>query len=125
MILTKKISLVVLITGYTFAGINHFWHPDGYIHIIPHYIPFPKLMNQLAGGCEVLFALMLIWPRTRPYAAWGIVLMLAAFLPVHIQMVIDAPFMLGNLHVTPLGAWIRVLFQPVLMVWAGWYGRRE
>jgi uncharacterized membrane protein len=124
MTLTKKASLTVLIIGYLIAGVNHFVHSGGYIHIIPSYIPFPKLMNVLAGEFEILFALMLISPKTRPIAAWGIILMLAAFLPVHIQMVIDAPFMLGKLHVTPLGAWIRVLFQPVLMLWAGWYIRK-
>jgi uncharacterized membrane protein len=124
MSLTKKISLILLIAGYLFAGINHFWHPDGYIHIIPPYIPFPKLMNILAGGFEVLFSLMLIWPKTRSIATWGIILMLAAFMPVHIQMIFNAPFMLGSLHVTLLVAWARVLLQPVLMVWAGWYAKK-
>ncbi|MES2279416.1 MAG: DoxX family protein [Bacteroidota bacterium] len=121
MTLTKKVSLYVLITGYLCAGINHFVHPDGYIHIIPAYIPFPKLMNILSGGFEVLFSLLLISPKTRRIAACGIILMLAAFMPVHIQMVIDAPFKLGNLLVTPLIAWARVFLQPVLMLWAGWY----
>jgi len=79
MTLTKKVSLIVLIIGYLLAGINHFAHPDSYIHIIPHYIPFPKLMNILAGGFELLFAVMLIFPRTRPIAAWGTILMLPHF----------------------------------------------
>jgi uncharacterized membrane protein len=121
MTLLKKVSLILLIIGYLFAGANHFVHSNSYIHIIPRYIPFPKLMNVLAGGFEILFALMLISAKTRPAAAWGIILMLAAFLPVHIQMVIDAPFMLGTIHVTPFWAWARVLFQPVLMLWAWWY----
>lgn len=124
MTLPKKISLIILIVGYAVAGLNHFVHPAGYLHIIPPYIPYPKLMNLLAGIFEVLFALMLIFPKTRRIAAWGIILILIAFLPVHIQMIIDAPMMLGKLHVTKLGAWIRVLFQPVLMLWAGWYTRR-
>jgi uncharacterized membrane protein len=115
---------MVLIIGYLLAGINHFVHPAGYIPIIPAYIPFPKLMNLLAGGFELLFALMLLSPKTRPIAAWGIILMLAAFMPVHIQMIIDAPFKLGNLMVTPLIAWIRVLLQPVLMLWAWLYAKK-
>ncbi|QKJ30810.1 DoxX family protein [Mucilaginibacter mali] len=117
----KNVSIGVLVLGYFGAGINHFVHPEGYIHIIPAYIPFPKLMNVLAGSFEVLFALMLTFSKTRTIAVWGIILMLAAFMPVHIQMVIDAPFMLGSLHVTKLGAWIRVLLQPVLMVWVWWH----
>lgn len=113
----------MLIIGYLLAGINHFVHPAGYLSIIPSYIPFPKLMNALAGGFEVLFALMLAPLKTRPVAAWGIILMLIAFLPVHIDMLSRAPFMLGHIRVTPLLAWARLLLQPVLMVWAGWYRR--
>jgi len=67
---------------------------------------------------------MLIFEKTRKLAAWGIILMLIAFLPVHIQMVKDAPLLLGNLLVTPLIAWIRlVVLQPLLIIWAWWYTR--
>ncbi|WP_184545093.1 DoxX family protein [Mucilaginibacter sp. FT3.2] len=119
----KNISLVVLIAGYTFAGINHFWHPGGYISIIPRYIPYPVLMNTLAGIFEISFALMLIWPGARPWAVYGIILMLAAFLPVHIDMALHAPLQVGSLNVTPFTAWLRVAFQPALMLWVWWHAK--
>ncbi len=119
----KNISLVILVTGYTFAGINHFWHPEGYISIIPPYIPYPVMINILAGAFEIVFALMLIWPITRKWAVYGIILMLAAFLPVHIDMALHAPLKLGNITVTPLAAWLRIGFQPVLMLWAWWHAK--
>lgn len=118
----KKISLVVLILFYLVAGINHFRNPASYLRIIPHYVPYPSLMNVLAGCFELLFAAGMIFPKTRPYAAWGIVLMLIAFLPVHISMIGDAPLRLGNLLVTPFIAWIRlVVLQPLLILWTAWY----
>jgi uncharacterized membrane protein len=118
----KKISLVILIIGYLFAGANHFKSPDSYIKIIPPYFPHPEILNLLARFCEIAFAALLIFPKTRIFAAWGIIFMLIAFLPVHIQMVRDAPFMLGTLHVTPLIAWARlVVLQPLLIWWAWWY----
>jgi uncharacterized membrane protein len=117
----KKISLVVLIAGYLLAGINHFYNPASYYRIIPSYLPFPMFLNVLAGFFEILFALMLIRPETRKVACWCIILMLAAFLPVHITMIADAPLKLGNLLVTPAIAWIRLLLQPVLMLWAWWH----
>lgn len=117
----KKASLWLLIIGYLFAGINHFRDPDSYIRIIPHYIPYPKLMNLAAGFFEILFGLLLIFKKTRPIAAWGIILMLIAFLPVHISMIGDAPLKLGSTVVTPLLAWLRLALQPVLMLWAWWY----
>ncbi len=41
----KKLLLVLLIALYVGAGINHFWHPQFYIHIIPPYLPAPSLLN--------------------------------------------------------------------------------
>jgi uncharacterized membrane protein len=123
--MVKKISLTILIIGYLFAGVNHFRNPGSYIHIIPHYIPFPAFLNSLSGLLEILFGIMLIFKLTRPYAALGIGLMLIAFLPVHIQMIIDAPFKLGTFTVSPLVAWARLALQPLLILWAWWYIRPD
>ena len=76
--MTKKVSLWVLIIGYLAAGINHFRNPVSYINIIPAYIPYPVVANILSGAAEILLALLLISPKTRHYAAWGIILMLIA-----------------------------------------------
>ena len=119
--MVKKLSLWVLIIGYLAAGINHFYSPASYLRIIPAYIPYPVIANIVSGAAEILLALLLISPKTRHYAAWGIILMLIAFLPVHIDMLIKAPMQLGSVTVTPLLAWLRILFQPVLILWAWWY----
>lgn len=122
----KSISLVIQVAFYIVAGINHFYNPTSYYHIIPHYIPYPIVVNALAGGFEILFGLGLIFPKTRPLAAWGIILMLIAFLPVHISMIGNAPLKLGDLTVTPLIAWVRlVILQPLLILWAWWYARQS
>lgn len=121
----KKISLIILVIGYTAAGINHFVHPDGYINIIPGYLPYPQALNFIAGICEILFAALLIFPATRKWGAWMIILMLAAFLPVHLSMLLQAPMQLGKLYVTPALAWIRLLLQPVLMLWAWWHTKTK
>lgn len=73
-----------------------------------------------------MFAIMLIFIKTRKLAAWGIILMLTAFIPIHIDMVIRAPFLLGDsILVTPFIAWIRlVVLQPLLILWAWWYTKR-
>ncbi|RFZ95857.1 DoxX family protein [Mucilaginibacter conchicola] len=117
----KNFSLVILVLGYLLAGINHFVHPDGYIRIIPSYIPAPVALNYLAGFFEIAFSLLMIRPKTRKVASWGIILMLSAFLPVHISMLINAPLQIGSLMVTPTIAWVRLFLQPVLMLWAWWH----
>jgi len=120
----KKISLVVLVIFYLVAGFNHFYNPASYYKIIPVYIPCPKIVNLLAGSFELLFALMMIFTKSRRLAGWGIILMLIAFLPVHIQMVKDAPFLLGgSITITPFIAWVRlIVLQPLLILWAWWVG---
>lgn len=117
----KKISLVILVVGYLFAGVNHFINPQGYVHIVPSYLPLPVVLNALAGIFEILFALMLIRPKTRKVASYGIILMLIAFLPVHVTMLINSPLKVGSLWVTPTIAWVRLALQPVLMLWAWWH----
>jgi uncharacterized membrane protein len=123
---SKKISLVMLVLFYLVAGINHFRSPGSYLRLIPRCIPYPTVVNILAGCFEVLFALLMIFPKTRPFAAWGIIMMLIAFLPVHTSMIGDAPLKLGDLLVTPLLAWVRlVVLQPLLILWAWWYTRNS
>jgi uncharacterized membrane protein len=118
----KTISLVTQIAFYLVAGINHFYNPTSYYRIIPLYIFYPHIINIVAGCAEILFSLGLIFPKTRSFGAWGIILMLIAFLPVHITMIGNAPLKLGNLLVTPLLAWVRlVVLQPLLILWAWWY----
>jgi uncharacterized membrane protein len=117
----KKVSTITLILAYILAGINHFRVPEFYIAIIPHYIPYPQFMNAAAGVCEIIFGLGLAFNTTRKYTAWGIVLMLIAFLPVHISMITDAPFKVGAATVSPFLAWLRLAFQPVLIAWAWWH----
>ncbi len=119
----KNISLTILVIGYLVAGANHFIHPQGYYRIIPSYLPYPVLLNVLAGFFEILFALLLIRPKTRKVASYGIILMLIAFVPVHVTMLMESPLKVGDLLVTPAIAWIRLLLQPVLMLWAWWHSK--
>jgi uncharacterized membrane protein len=90
--------------------------------LYPTIFQHPKTLNLLAGFFELFFAILLAFPKTRLLAAWGIVFMLIAFLPVHINMIRNAPIHMGGIRVTPLMAWIRLaILQPLLIYWAWWY----
>jgi len=115
---------VLLVIGYIAAGINHFRIPAFYTGIMPHYLPCPAILNALAGICEIAFGLLLVFKPTRKFAAWGIVLMLIAFLPVHINM-LGGHTELNGTKVLPIWAWVRVFFQPVLIAWAWWYTKDD
>jgi len=120
--IVKKISFILLIIGYIAAGVNHFRIPQFYISIIPDYLPYHQILNTLAGIFEIAFGLMLIFAKTRRIAACGIVLLLIAFLPVHINM-LGGHIMVNSKPVLPVWAWVRLFFQPVLIVWAWWHTR--
>jgi len=112
----------VLIAGYIAAGINHFRIPLFYIGIIPAYMPYPEILNTLAGIFEIAFGLLLIFTKTRKLAAWGIILLLILFIPIHTAMLSGHTHLNGG-NVKPVWAWVRLFFQPVLIAWAWWYTR--
>jgi uncharacterized membrane protein len=118
----KKALLIVMIVFYIFAGYNHFANPAFYYPIIPPYLSeWSRSVNILSGIIEIALALMLIPGGTRKAAAWGIFIMLIAFIPSHIYFIQKGHFQLGSFEVTPFIAWFRLLvIHPVLLFWA-WY----
>ncbi|MFT3879507.1 MAG: DoxX family protein [Gemmatales bacterium] len=105
---------------YLAAGINHFWHPGFYLNIMPPYIPEHALMVQLSGVAEIVLGLMMLLPRYRKPAAWGIIAMLIAFMTVHIHMVQNAHLFKD---VPEFILWLRIPLQFLLILWAFWYTR--
>lgn len=107
---------------YIAAGFNHFRKPEFYLGIMLPYLPAPQLLNDAAGVLEIVLGAALWWRRTRPAAAWGLAVLLVLFLSVHVHMLRQAQrFPHYTLSVGV--AWLRLLFQPVLVAWALWYRR--
>ena len=105
---------------YVLAGINHFRNPDFYLKIMPNYIPLHSELVVLSGICEIILGILLLFNKTRNVAGWLIIAMLIAFMPVHIQMIIDYYGTPGKMFVVSL---IRLPLQFVLIWWA--YKMRE
>ena len=118
----KRVSLVVMIFFYIGAGINHFWHPLPYYALIPTYLPWPKLINMTSGALELILGRLLIFSQTRKFAAYGIILMLIAFIPAHIYMIQNG-WCTGSGFCLPAWAtWVRLFpLQFLLMAWAWWH----
>ena len=114
----KKISYILIPLFYIGAGINHFWHPDGYYKIIPGYLPGPYLINIFAGTAEILLGALFLFPKTRTFAAYRIITMLILFIPAHVVMIQNG-FCLSNGYCLPQWAlWIRLFpLQFLLMLW--------
>lgn len=119
----RNLSLFLLVLLYLGAGINHFWHPLFYERIIPPYLPFHALINKLSGVAEFVLGLLLIFPRSRTFAAYAIIGMLIIFITAHIYLIqisgcSNAGFC-GPLFV----AWVRLVPGQLLLIWWAWWHR--
>ena len=115
----KKISFILMPVFYIAAGINHFVRADGYYKIIPDYLPNPVFINLFSGAAEIILGLFFFFSKTRRLAAFGIIILLIAFIPAHIVM-IQKGFCLSNGYCLPHWAtWVRLFpLQFLLMFWA-------
>jgi len=116
-----KLGLIAQSAFYVLAGINHFWHPSFYVHIMPDHYARPELWVRLSGIAEIAGGLGLLFPTTRRASAIGIVAMLVVFLDVH-------QFMLRHSELFPevptWTLWARIPLQFVLITWALYYARK-
>jgi uncharacterized membrane protein len=106
---------VLLILG----GISHFMNPLMYAGFFPEFALNP-LINVLAGIAEIGLGIGALIPRFRPMATLGILLLMLAFLPLHIIDVLRENPAVGS-HKNAL---IRLPFQLVLILWAWFISRR-
>jgi len=103
---------------YVVAGVNHFRDPDFYLSLMPPYFPLHAELVALTGVLEIVLGVLVAIPRTASVAAWGIILVLIAFLPVHVHMLV-------NNHLYPEAPtsvlWLRFPIQALFILWAYWY----
>lgn len=115
---TQQQSLRLLVGFYLFAGSLHFVMPAFYLALIPPYFPYPEAINYASGAAEILLALLVAWPNTRALGAWGLVVLLLAFLPAH-WYVIEQGGCTASLCVPAWVAHLRMwAVHPLLLYWA-------
>ncbi len=103
---------------FVLAGMNHFRKPKIYERIMPPYIPAHSSMVMLSGIAEMILGFMIMSKNTQTAAAWGIIIMLLAFIPVHIYM------LQNEKAAMKLPKWILIIRLPLqfgLIYWAYLY----
>jgi uncharacterized membrane protein len=108
----KRALRILLAVFFIGAGTNHFVSADFYRSIMPPYIPWHSAMVTISGAAEILGGVGVLIPRTRKLAAWGLITLLIAVLPVHIHMVIH-----GFRSVPAWLLWLRLPLQLVMIAW--------
>ena len=77
----KTLSIIIMTLFYIMAGTNHFINPDWYVRIVPPILPFKTAIIYISGILEIILGTLLIFPKTRFIASWGLILLLVAVYP--------------------------------------------
>lgn len=114
----------LLAAFYAFAGVIHLINPAPFLTITPAWVPAPEAVVLLTGVAEILGAIGLVQPFSRPLrqaAGWGLALYALCVWPANINhFAMDMARADGGLG---LGYHIpRMVAQPVIIGLALWLG---
>ena len=114
----KKIWLilkVVLAIFLIFGGVQHFISPNNYIPFVPSVLPFTLAIIYLFGLFEILFGLALFFKKLETIGAWGILILMLLFLPIHIWDVFSKTPAIGSHNAALIRLPIQFLF--IFIAW--------
>ena len=119
----KLITIVIMSLFYIWVGIKHFLDPSWFVQIMPPSLPMHYEAVYVSGFFEILFGIMLLFSRTRYYAAWGLILLLIAVYPANIYLAFnEAPQ--KALEISAFAAsWVRLPIQFIFLGLAYWHSR--
>ena len=125
----KLLKILKLATIYLMAyfyiniGVDHFISPTYYMNIMPPYLPFHIELVYISGFFEVALGLMLLFRKTRFYAAWGLILLLIAVYPANIYLAFNQRPQEAIEISHFLASWIRLPLQFVFIGLAYWHSK--
>ena len=101
---------------YINVGVRHFLEPEWFLYIIPPYLKFIGLeLVYLSGIFEILFGVLLLFPKYRRISAYGIILLLIAVYPANIYLALnEEPQQLIDVS-SFMASWVRLPLQFVLI----------
>lgn len=117
----KPVVRLLLALAMVAVGILHFVRPDGFVKIVPSFLPAPRALVLVSGFFEILGGVGLLVPSTRRSAAIGLVALYVAVFPANINMAVN--------DIQPVDAaipvallWLRLPLQLLLIALALWVG---
>mgnify|MGYP006874996658 FL=1 len=97
------------------GGVQHFISPNNYIAFVPSFLPFTIAIIYVSGLFEILFGLALFFKKHETIGAWGILILMLLFLPIHIWDVFSETPAIGSHN----AALIRLPVQ-FLLIFIAW-----
>ncbi|MGQ0844615.1 MAG: DoxX family protein [Sporichthyaceae bacterium] len=108
-----KWSRWLLGVGFLVAGVAHFLRPDGYVEMVPSYLPAARELVYLSGVAEIAGGVGLLIPRLRRASGWALILLLVLVFPANVNMALYPE----RYDVAEPLLWARLPFQAVLIWW--------
>ena len=102
------------------AGFGHFTSADAFLAQVPPWMPAPEAVVAISGVVELILgtALIVMPRRWRPATGWIVAGFFVAIFPGNISQFVTGTDAFGL--DSDLARFIRLLFQPLLVVWALW-----
>jgi uncharacterized membrane protein len=119
-------SQKALAAFFAFAGSMHFVVPRSYEAMMPPGLPRHREAILVSGLAEIAGALAVVPHRSRRFARWWLLALLAAVFPANVHMAINPEQVRGlDLKRVPRWAlWARLPLQPLAMLWV-WRATRD
>ena len=109
----------VLAAFLFFAGVSHFASTDAFRAQVPPWMPAPVAVVYVSGVIEIALALALAFlSKKRAQVGWVVAAFFVIVFPGNISQFLTHTSAFGL--DTDAARAIRLLFQPLLVVWALW-----
>jgi uncharacterized membrane protein len=101
------------------AGVGHFTSTEAFTAQVPTWLPQPEAVVYVSGVVELgLAAALVLVRRRRTMVGWVVASFFILVFPGNISQLLTQADAFGL--DTDLARAVRLLFQPVLVVWALW-----
>jgi uncharacterized membrane protein len=114
--LSARIAMCAMLL---FTAIGHFAFTKGMAMMIPGFIPFKTELVYLTGLLEIILGIGLLFPGTRVYSAWILIIFFILILPANIKAAIEhIDIQEGTFEGPGLKyLWFRIPLQIFLIIW--------
>ena len=118
-IIAKYILIIISSIFYVLVGIKHFIDPNFFLAIVPPYLPYHLELVYISGLFEILFGVMILFPKYRYWGSVGLILLLIAVFPANIYLFqsVEAQKAIGSTQ--EIATW-RLPVQGIFILVAYW-----
>ena len=117
----KYIGLAIVFLWFALGGVFHFVSPQGFVRVVPPYVPFPLEVVYITGVLELLGAVGVCLPKWRQRAGTALFIFTICVTPANVYMWMN-PQLFPSVSETLLG--VRLIIQ-VLLLACIWWSTRE